>query len=347
MFCLDSKPSHYYDCNHIKKQENISAMPLASIRSLVQSDLDATDQFILNELKSDIPFINQLIDYIIKCGGKRIRPLIVLLSAKAFNHDNNAHVDLAVAIELIHTATLLHDDVVDHSTLRRGNETTNSIWGNEASVLVGDFLYSRAFQLIVKLKNFTIMDIFASATNIIAEGEVLQLLNCHDPNTTEAAYFEVIQRKTAKLFEVASQIGTALSPYSTQEMNAMQSYGMQVGIAYQLIDDALDYQSSKEVMGKNVGNDLAEGKPTLPLIHAIKKGTPAEAKLVQEAIQSGSIERLNDILQIIESTGAIEYTLQAAKMHAKRANDILAHIPESPYQKALGELAQFTVERAY
>jgi octaprenyl-diphosphate synthase len=235
-------------------------MPLHNIRSLVQSDLDAADHFIANELKSDIPFINQVVDYIIHCGGKRIRPLIVLLSAKAFSHQQNAHVDLAAAIELIHTATLLHDDVVDHSTLRRGNETTNSIWGNEASVLVGDFLYSRAFQLIVKLKNFTIMDIFSNATNLIAEGEVLQLLNCHDPHTTEQSYFEVISRKTAKLFEVASQIGTALSPYTSQQMNAMQAYGMQVGIAYQLIDDALDYQSSKEVMGKNVGNDLSEGK---------------------------------------------------------------------------------------
>lgn len=322
-------------------------MVLASIRSLVQSDLDAADKFICEELKSDIPFINQVVEYIVNCGGKRIRPLIVLLSARAFSHQENAHIDLAAAIELIHTATLLHDDVVDHSTLRRGNQTTNAIWGNEASVLVGDFLYSRAFQLIVRLKNFTIMDIFSHATNIIAEGEILQLLNCRNPDTSEQAYYDVIQRKTAKLFEVSSRIGTALSDYSPEQMHAMQTYGLQLGIAYQLIDDALDYQSSKEVMGKNVGNDLSEGKPTLPIIHALKKGSPAETKTIQEAIQTGSHEKLDDIIQIIESTGAIEYTLQAAKKHAKIASDILMHIPESPYRNALNDLAEFTVERAY
>lgn len=322
-------------------------MPLASIRSLVQADLEATDTFICTELRSDIPFINQLIEYIVKAGGKRIRPLLVLLTARAFDHQDQKHIDLAVAIELIHTATLLHDDVVDSSTLRRGLETTNSIWGNEASVLVGDFLYSRAFQLIVKLKNLEILQIFADATNIIAEGEILQLLNCHDPDTTENSYFEVIQRKTAKLFEVATQTGAALAAYSTQQMEAMKHYGMQLGIAYQLIDDALDYHSSAEEMGKNIGNDLSEGKPTLPLIHALRKGSKAEVKLIRNAIKTGSSQDLDSIIAIIESTGAIEYTANAAKQHALKAQSTLTHIPESPYRQALHDLSAFVVERSY
>lgn len=323
-------------------------MPLASIRSLVQSDLEATDNFIRTELRSDIAFINQLMDYILKAGGKRIRPILVLLTARAFHHERQKHIDLAAAIELIHTATLLHDDVVDSSTLRRGHETANTIWGNEASVLVGDFLYSRAFQLIVKLQNLNILTIFANATNLIAEGEVMQLLNCHDPDTSESAYFEVIQRKTAKLFEVAAQVGTALSTaYTAGQMNAMQYYGMQLGIAYQLIDDTLDYNSSAAEMGKNIGNDLAEGKPTLPLIHAMRFGTSAEVQLIRTAIETGSSENLDSIIAIIESTGAIEYTANAAKRHALQAKATLSEIPESPYRKALHDLTEFVVERNY
>lgn len=322
-------------------------MPLNAIRSLVQSDLEAADQFISTELRSDIPLINDLVDYIIKCGGKRIRPLVVLLAARAFNHDQKHHIDLAAAIELIHTATLLHDDVVDSSGLRRGQETAHTIWGNEASVLVGDFLYSRAFQLIVKLQNLEIMTIFSNATNLIAEGEVLQLINCHDPDTTEASYFEVIQRKTAKLFEVASQIGTALSSYSPQQMAAMKQYGMGLGTAYQLIDDVLDYSSSADEMGKNMGDDLAEGKPTLPLIYAMKHGSRAEVELIRQAIKTGSTEKLNDILAIIDSTKAIEYTATAAKQYAFQASAALTHIPESPYRNALNDLADFVVARNY
>lgn len=323
-------------------------MPLARIRSLVQSDLEATDNFIRTELRSDIPFINQLMDYILKAGGKRIRPILVLLTARAFDHNDHQHIDLAASIELIHTATLLHDDVVDNSTLRRGRETANTIWGNEASVLVGDFLYSRAFQLIVKLQNFDIIKIFSNATNLIAEGEVMQLLNCHDPDTTESSYFEVIQRKTAKLFEVATQTGTALTgSYTTQQMNAMAHFGMQLGIAYQLIDDTLDYRSSAEEMGKNIGNDLAEGKPTLPLIHALRLGSSSEVELIRNAIETGSSENLATILSIIESTGAIEYTANAAKRHAHEAKTILKEIPESPYRQALHDLTDFVVERNY
>jgi octaprenyl-diphosphate synthase len=322
-------------------------MSLDSIRSLVQSDLEATDKFIFTELNSSIPLINELIQHVLRCGGKRIRPLLVLLSAKACNYRNQEHIDLAAAIELIHTATLLHDDVIDSSTLRRGQNTAHTIWGNKASVLVGDFLYSRAFQLIVKLQNLTVMNIFSNATNLIAEGEILQLVNCNDPNTTESAYYEVIQRKTGKLFEVGSQMGPAISTASSHLFDAMQKYGMHLGIAYQLIDDALDYKASAEQTGKNIGTDLAEGKPTLPLIHALRNGTPVEAALIRKAIETGSCDQLDSILGIIESTGAIEYTANAAKQQAREAYSALENVPESPYRKALHELAEFVVERSY
>ncbi len=330
-----------------KNRENPLNMPLESIRSLMQADLKATDTFICEALSSDILLINQLVEYILTCGGKRVRPLLVLLSARALDHSGQQHIDLAAAIEMIHTATLLHDDVVDSSTLRRGNKTANHIWGNEASVLVGDFLYSRAFQLIVRLKNLEIMDIFASATNLIAEGEVMQLINCNNPDTTEQAYYDVIQRKTAKLFEVASQAGAALCHYHSDQMAAMQQYGMSLGTAYQLIDDALDYSSSAKEMGKNQGDDLAEGKPTLPLIHALRQGTKAEGKLIREAIKNGSTKHIDSILTIIESTGAIEYTANAAKQLIQKATNSLRHIPESPYRQALHHLAEFVVARNY
>lgn len=322
-------------------------MPLESIRSVVQADLEATNQFIYTELKSDIPLINELIEHILSCGGKRIRPIVVLLTARAFNHQGQQAIDLAAAIELIHTATLLHDDVVDHASLRRGRQTANTLWGNQASVLVGDFLYSRAFQLIVKLQKLDIINIFANATNIIAEGEVMQLLNCRNPDTSEAAYFEVIQRKTAKLFEVGAQAGTALSNYTEQQMQAMQQYGMSLGIAYQLIDDALDYDAVPEETGKNIGNDLAEGKPTLPIIHALRQGTPKEAALIRKAIESGSATNIEEIMAIIESTNAIEYTTDKAKHYAQQANKALTLVPSSPYRTALQELTEFVVERVY
>lgn len=322
-------------------------MPLESIRSLAQSDLDATDKFIRTELTSDIPLINELVEYILQCGGKRIRPLLVLLSTRAFCNKNQQHIDLAAAIELIHTATLLHDDVVDNSSLRRGHHTAHTIWGNEASVLVGDFLYSRAFQLIVRTQNLSVINIFSNATNLIAEGEVMQLINCHDPDTSEQSYFQVIERKTAKLFEVATQAGAALATHHIDHVLAMKQYGLHLGIAYQLIDDALDYSASTEQMGKNMGNDLTEGKPTLPLIYALRKGKPSEVILIREAIQTGSAKNLTDIIEIIESTGAIEYTANAAKHYVQKATNNLTHIPSSPYSKALHELAEFTVERNY
>jgi octaprenyl-diphosphate synthase len=322
-------------------------MSLEAIRSLVQSDLEATDKFIRAELTSDIPLINQLVEYILQCGGKRIRPLLILLAARAFQHEQQQQIDLAAAIELIHTATLLHDDIVDNSSLRRGHNTAHTIWGNEASVLVGDFLYSRAFQLIVRTQNLAVINIFSDATNLIAEGEVMQLINCNDPDTTEASYFQVIERKTAKLFEVATQAGAALTTTNPTYISAMKQYGLHLGIAYQLIDDALDYSSSAAEMGKNMGTDLMEGKPTLPLIYALRNSNPPAAALIRQAIENGSTENLSAIIEIIESTKAIEYTASVAQEQANKATRALADIPESPYRHALQALADFVVARTY
>lgn len=322
-------------------------MPLESIRNLVKDDLKATDHFLCTELSSDIPFINQLVEYTIQAGGKRIRPLLVLLAANSFQPRKNQHIHLAAAIELIHTATLLHDDVVDNSALRRGRETAKNIWGNQASVLVGDFLYSRAFQVIVRLEHHPILSIFAEATNIIAEGEVLQLMNCRNPDTTEESYFDVIERKTAKLFEVATQTGAALSTDNPTSLLAMKQYGRHLGIAYQLIDDVLDYSASTAELGKNIGNDLQEGKPTLPLIYALRKANASEQALLRNAILHGSAENMTKVIEIIESTQAIEYTAQAAKQHAHEASKLLQGIPDSPYLNALTTLTEFVVERTH
>lgn len=322
-------------------------MALESIRTLVSEDLQATDRFIISQLESHIPLIKQVIEYVLTCGGKRIRPLVLLLSAKALAHQGQKHIDLAAVIELIHTATLLHDDVVDNSTLRRGHETANIIWGTDASVLIGDFLYSRAFQIVVDLRHQAILDIFAKATHYIAEGEILQLVNCHNPDTTEEFYFEIIQRKTGKLFEISSQLGALLSSDNESEIAALRDYGAHLGLAYQLIDDALDYNQSPEKTGKNVGQDLAEGKTTLPLIYAMRKSKSADLELLQTAIKTGSNKHLKTILGIIESTDAIKYTADAARLHAQKAKQALSYVPASPYRKALEALSDFVVDRTY
>ena len=322
-------------------------MQLEAIRALVQEDLEATDKFIISRLESDIPLINNMVQYILTCGGKRIRPMILLLSARACNPNTHHHIDLAAIIELVHTATLLHDDVVDNSTLRRGHKTAHTIWGNEASVLVGDFLYSRSFQVVVALKIERILEIFSFATHYIAEGEILQLMNCKNPDTTEEFYTDIIQRKTAKLFEVAAQFGGVITSSPEPLIQAMRQYGLHLGMAYQLIDDALDYNQPAEQTGKNVGNDLADGKTTLPLIYALRHCGPAEAVLLRGAIQAGSSEHLTDIITIIESTGAIQYTAATAKQYAQKAQAALSCIPASPYRDALHELANFVVDRTY
>jgi len=320
-------------------------MQIEEIRALVDRDMEVVNDLILERLRSDVVLVNQLGEYIIGSGGKRLRPLLVLLSARAFDYTGPYHTHLAAVIEFIHTATLLHDDVVDASELRRGHETANAVWGNQASVLVGDFLYSRAFQMMVEVGSLRVMDILADTTNVIAEGEVRQLLNCHDPDVTEARYLDVVQAKTAKLFEAGAELGPVLAGGRPQAERAMATYGMRLGTAFQLIDDVLDYRSSAAEMGKNIGDDLAEGKPTLPLIHAMRAGTPAQVALVRHAIEEGGREHIGPILEAIESTGAIAYTARVAQAEAEHAIAALQGIPDSPYKEALRALAEFSVVR--
>jgi octaprenyl-diphosphate synthase len=317
-----------------------------SVQELLSKDMAGVNTLIHSSLHSDVALINQLSNYIINSGGKRLRPMLVLLAANACSYQGNQHINLAAIIEFIHTATLLHDDVVDASQLRRGNVTANTLWGNEASILVGDFLYSRAFEMMVAANDMRIMEIMSHTTNKIAEGEVLQLLNCHDADTTESRYLDVVSRKTARLFEAAAQIGAVLSNQSEAIENALASYGLHLGIAFQLIDDVLDYSASPEDTGKNVGDDLAEGKPTLPLIHAIHKGTPGQAKLIRKAIENGGHDNMQDVCAVIESTGGIPYTAQAAQREAELAIEALNPLPESAYREALYGLAEFSVNRS-
>jgi len=322
-------------------------MTADEIYSLIQPDMNRVNARIQEKLHSEVVLINQIGTYIINSGGKRLRPIIHLISARAFGYDGDRHIDLAAIVEFIHTATLLHDDVVDASELRRGEATANHLWGNEASVLVGDFLYSRAFQMMVDIGSMKVMDILADATNTIAEGEVLQLLNCHDPDTSEERYLEVIHNKTAKLFESAARLGAVISERDEAEEAAMTAYGMHLGCTFQLIDDVLDYTAESSELGKNVGDDLAEGKPTLPLIHAMREGNPAQRDRIRGAIEKGGLEQIGEILAAIESTGAIDYTARCAQAEADRAIEAIADLPGSRYRDALIGLARFAVDRRY
>ncbi len=319
---------------------------IAEVRALVADEIAAVDRLIKARLYSEVVLINQLSQYIIGSGGKRLRPVIALLAAKATGYTGTRHIDVAVIIELIHTATLLHDDVVDSSKMRRGRETANLVWGSEASVLVGDFLYSRAFQMMVDLQNMRILEILADSTNTIAEGEVMQLVNCHDPDTTEQRYLDTIHNKTAKLFEAAAELGVVISGGQPHLETALARYGRHLGTAFQLVDDALDYSASLEELGKNIGDDLAEGKPTLPLLYAMWKGTQAEAAIVREAIEKGGLEQIEAISAAIESTGAITYTFALAEAEAAKAKEALSGLPPSPYTDALCTLASFAVHRS-
>ena len=329
----------------VEKQKEY--LDIDDIRTLVQADTAAVDRLILKRLSSEVALINELGGYIINSGGKRLRPLLVLLSARACGYEGENHIELAAVIEFIHTATLLHDDVVDASDLRRGNQTANAIWGNEAAVLVGDFLYSRSFEMMVGVGSMRVMEILSTTTNVIAEGEVLQLLNCHDPDTTEDLYRDVIRYKTAKLFEASSRLGAVLGRQPAAVEHAMARYGMHLGTAFQLIDDALDYGSSGEDIGKNIGDDLAEGKPTLPLIYAMRNGTPAQVDAIRKAITNGGLEHIDSVLEAIESTNAIAYTAQSARHEADLAIEALAEIPAGPYKEALYGLVEFSVNRSY
>jgi len=320
-------------------------MDFQAIKALVHDDLQAVNREIGARLQSDVALINQLAGYIVNSGGKRLRPMIVLLGAKALGHDGETHVKLAAVIEFIHTATLLHDDVVDSSAMRRGQSTANTIWGNEASVLVGDFLYSRAFEMMVEVNSMRVMEILAHTTNTIARGEVLQLLNCHDPDTTEERYRDVIQSKTAKLFEAAAMLAAVITGQSADIETAMGKYGLHLGTAFQLVDDALDYGRGNPDLGKNVGDDLAEGKPTLPLIHALRTGSAAQRELLRGVIERGDHTQIETVVDTIESTGSIAYTARQAEAEAALAKEALVPLPESSYKQALLDLAVFSVER--
>ena len=320
-------------------------MSLSPIKQVVEPDFAEVDRVIRSRLASDVVLVNQVAEYIVAGGGKRLRPLVVLIAARACGYSGSRHTEAAAIIEFIHTATLLHDDVVDGSDLRRGRDTANAVWGNEASVLVGDYLYSRAFQMMVSLGIPRIMGVMADATNKIAEGEVLQLMNAHDPDTTEERYFEVIYRKTARLFEAGTQIAAILAGAPPDIEAAMLRYGKHLGTAFQLVDDALDYQSNSAELGKNVGDDLAEGKPTLPLIHALKNGSPADQALIRTAILEGGLDQLQRITAAIESTGGLAYTERLARRESDLAIEALAGLPDSVFKQALRDLADFAVNR--
>ncbi len=322
-------------------------MSIEAVRAFIADDMQAVDSVIRSRLHSDVSLIRQIAEYIIGGGGKRLRPALVVLSAGAFGYVGARRHELAAAIEFIHTATLLHDDVVDESALRRGQATANSLFGNAASVLVGDFVYSRAFQMMVEAGNMRILEVLAEATNVIAEGEVLQLMNCRNPDIKEDGYLQVIRCKTAKLFEAATRIGALLGGASAGAEAAMARYGAHLGTAFQLIDDVLDYSGDHTVIGKNVGDDLAEGKPTLPLIHAMRTGTAAQVAAVRRAIKAGGLEELPAVLDAIRATGALDYARDRARAEARLARDELSMVPDTRQREFLLQLADFSVTRTH
>lgn len=325
----------------------VALMQLEEIRTLVKDDLESVDQTIVDRLSSDVVLVNQVSQYIIGGGGKRLRPLSVVLAARACGYEGLQHTSAAAIIEFIHTSTLLHDDVVDGSNKRRGRDTANHVFGNQASVLVGDYLYSRSFQMMVELRDMRIQEVMADATNTIAEGEVLQLMNAHDPDTTEQRYFEVIYRKTAKLFEAGAQIAAIVARAPEPVEQAMIAYGRHLGTAFQLVDDALDYMASPEALGKNLGDDLAEGKPTLPVIYALAHSPAEEAAVLRAAIENGDLDELPRITKLIGSSGGLEYTARMSQQEKDRAVAALAAVPHTPYRDALASLAEFAVARTY
>lgn len=328
-------------------QDSQEFSSLESLRTIVEDDWGDVNRVIFRRLGSDVALVNQVAHHIIHHGGKRLRPLAVLLAARACGCANSDHIAAAAIIEFIHTATLLHDDVVDSSGLRRGQQTANSLFGNEASVLVGDFLYSRSFQMMVELEEIRVLEALANATNTIAEGEVLQLMNCNNPDISEADYMEVIYRKTAKLFEAGSRIGAILAGKDDKIQQALVSYGRHLGLAFQLVDDALDYDATAEELGKNIGDDLADGKPTLPLIYAMSHGTAAERHMIREAIETGSTQNLTSIQLAIETSGGLRYTAERAQNEAEEAIKALDDLPPSKYRDGLTRLAQFAVDRRF
>jgi octaprenyl-diphosphate synthase len=325
-----------------------TAVPVPSldeIRAPVRADLAGVDAMIRARLKSAVPLVDQVAEHIIGGGGKRLRPLLCVLSGRACGIDSEKHIEAAAFIEFVHTATLLHDDVVDGSQKRRGRATANNIFGNQASVLVGDFVYSRAFQMMATVGSQRVMEIMADATNVIAEGEVLQLMNAHDPETTEQRYLDVIYRKTGRLFEAGAEVAAVLAGASIAQQVALARYGKHLGTAYQLIDDVLDYKSDPATRGKNLGDDLAEGKPTLPLLHALRHGNDEQRALIRLAIEQGGLAQLGPIVEAIESTGGLDYAVAFAQRETNQALAELEVLPESPYRQSLAGLARFAQER--
>lgn len=322
-------------------------MSFEIIKQSLASDMSIVDKIIRDRLHSDVALVNQMSGYIINNGGKRMRPALVVLSAKALGYTGEYHHGLAAVVEFIHTATLLHDDVVDESELRRGQATASSLFGNAASVLVGDFLYSRAFQMMVEVNDMRVMQTLADATNTIAEGEVLQLLNCHDASVDAASYLRVIYCKTAKLFEAAMRLGAILAQVDAVSEQAVAKYGMHLGTAFQLVDDLLDYSGDEEATGKNLGDDLSEGKPTLPLIYAMQHGDATQAATVRRAIEQGNIRDFSAVMQVIQQTGALEYTRQQAQKESDVACAALAILPETDYKQMLLQLANFAATRQF
>ncbi|EKO3409838.1 octaprenyl diphosphate synthase [Vibrio fluvialis] len=322
-------------------------MDFKAIQTLTANDMAKVNETIQAQLNSDVSLINQLGFYIVSGGGKRLRPLLAVLSAKALGYQGEGHTLAAAFIEFIHTATLLHDDVVDESDMRRGKATANAAFGNAASVLVGDFIYTRSFQMMTELGSMKILKVMSDSVNVIAEGEVQQLMNCNDPDTTEESYMQVIYSKTARLFEAATQIGAILTDSPQEIETALQNYGKYLGTAFQLIDDVMDYTADGEEMGKNVGDDLAEGKPTLPLLYAMRHGNPQQTAMIREAIEKANgMERLEEILAAMQETGSLEYTIAKANEESDKAITELAILPESEYKEALVALAHMAVNRS-
>lgn len=320
-------------------------MLLTNLKQAVNTDLNKVDKLIMSSLYSQIPLVQEVGNHIIQGGGKRLRPFLLLLCAKACGYMGEEHITMATVVEFIHTATLLHDDVVDNAMLRRGSKTANSLWGNETAVLVGDFLYSRAFQLMLEVQKREVLKIMANATNVIAEGEILQILNQNDPETSEKNYLHVIRNKTAKLFEAATEIGAVLANSEPYIQSVLAQYGLHLGTAYQLIDDLLDYQAVNPEFGKNLGKDLAEGKPTMPLIYLFKHGSVEQKNQVIEAITNPKTTDLSIIQKAISESGAIDYTIEFAKREAELAKQAICELPDSDYRQAAIELTDFVVNR--
>lgn len=342
-----SRPPAVNQSNATAPQASGSGADIANLRRLVHDDMQLVDDLIERRLYSEVGLINQLSHYIINSGGKRLRPALVLLSARALNYQGNQHIELAAIIEFIHTATLLHDDVVDASKMRRGHQTANQRWGNEASVLVGDFIYSRAFQLMVTSDSLRVLKLLADASNTIAVGEVEQLAHAHNPDLSETTYMEVIRRKTSTLFSAGCELGAVLGNMDETCIEALARYGLHLGNAFQLVDDLLDYQGEVSAIGKNIGDDLNDGKTTLPLIHIMRHGSAEQAEMVREAIREGDGNRIGEIIAAIESTGAIAYTRELASRESRAASEALSALPPTPYRDAMSQLAEFALARTY